>query len=99
MQAFKNMSKKTRSNVITFGIVILAFGIMQGLSSAGAVSSSTQGLLVPITAYICLTISLNLVVGISGELSLSPLSTSSTPSTFSSVPNSEKAPRRWFVKQ
>jgi len=70
MQAFKNMSKKTRSNIITFGIVILAFGIMQGLSSAGAVSSSTQGLLVPITAYICLTISLNLVVGISGELSL-----------------------------
>ena len=70
MQLIKNMSKNTRSTFITFGLVIVAYAIMQGLSSAGAISSSTQGLLVPITAYICLTISLNLVVGISGELSL-----------------------------
>ena len=70
MDAIRNMDKTTRSNLITYGIVIVAFLVMQGLSSAGAVSSSTQGQLVPITAYICLAISLNLVVGISGELSL-----------------------------
>ncbi|MDO5709907.1 MAG: branched-chain amino acid ABC transporter permease [Coriobacteriales bacterium] len=70
MNAFKNMSKTTRSNLITYGMVILAFAIMQGLIAAGAVSSSLKGQLVPISAYICLAISLNLVVGISGELSL-----------------------------
>lgn len=70
MGALKNMSRTTRSNLITFGLVIVAYLVMQGLVASGSVSSSTQGLLVPITAYICLAISLNLVVGISGELSL-----------------------------
>ncbi len=66
----KNLNKTTRSNIITYGIVIVAFVVMQGLAMAGAISNSLVGLLVPICAYICLTISLNLVVGISGELSL-----------------------------
>jgi branched-chain amino acid transport system permease protein len=70
MDFIKNMSRTTRSNIITYALVIGAFLVMQGLISIGAISSSTQGLLVPITAYICLAISLNLVVGISGELSL-----------------------------
>ncbi|MBQ9058666.1 MAG: branched-chain amino acid ABC transporter permease [Atopobiaceae bacterium] len=66
----KNMNKNTRANIITYGIVIVAFVIMQALTSMGAISNSMIGLLVPITAYICMAISLNLVVGISGELSL-----------------------------
>ena len=70
MDKIRNMSKESRSNFITYGMVIVAFAIMQALSSMHAISSSMTGLLVPITAYICMAISLNLVVGISGELSL-----------------------------
>ena len=70
MDAIKRMKKSTRSTIITYALVVIAFIVMQSLVSMGAVSSSTQGLLVPITSYICLAISLNLVVGISGELSL-----------------------------
>ena len=70
MELLKKMSASTRSKVITYGMVIVAFAIMQGLSAAHAISSSTTGLLVPICVYVCLAISLNLVVGISGELSL-----------------------------
>ncbi len=70
MDKIRNMSKESRSNFITYGMVIVAFLIMQALSSMHAISSSMTGLLVPITAYICMAISLNLVVGVSGELSL-----------------------------
>ena len=59
-----------RKDLLTYGVVILGFVIMQILSSAGMLSSSVQGYLVPICAYIVLAVSLNLVVGISGELSL-----------------------------
>ncbi|MBP3894305.1 MAG: branched-chain amino acid ABC transporter permease [Atopobiaceae bacterium] len=70
MDRLKNLSKASRDTLITYAIVIVAFVIMQALASMHAISSSMIGLLVPITAYICLSISLNLVVGISGELSL-----------------------------
>ncbi|MGM9550463.1 MAG: branched-chain amino acid ABC transporter permease [Faecousia sp.] len=59
-----------RSNLVIYGVVILGFVVMQILSSAKLLSSSVQGFLVPICAYIVLAVSLNLVVGISGELSL-----------------------------
>ena len=70
MERIKNLSKTTKSNAITYGIVIVAFAVMQLLAMSGSISNSLVGLLVPITAYICMAISLNLVVGISGELSL-----------------------------
>ena len=70
MDKLKSLNKESRSNLITYAMVIVAFVIMQALASMHAISSSMIGLLVPITAYICLSISLNLVVGISGELSL-----------------------------
>ncbi len=59
-----------RNNLITYGIVVIAFIIMQSLYSAGALGNSLKGQLVPICTYIVLAVSLNLVVGISGELSL-----------------------------
>lgn len=62
--------KKLKSNMITYGIVIAAYILFQVLLSAGRLSSLMKGLLVPICVYITLAISLNLVVGISGELSL-----------------------------
>ena len=63
-------NKKFRSNLITYGIVIAAFVIVQALQNAGRLSSLMTGMLVPICVYVVLAVSLNLVVGISGELSL-----------------------------
>ena len=62
--------KNTRTNLLTFALVIVGFLVMQGLSSAGMLKSAMKGQLVPICVYIVLAVSLNLVVGISGELSL-----------------------------
>ena len=65
------MSLKNRSvNLATYGIVIVGYVLMQFLSSAGMLTRSVNGYLIPICAYIVLAVSLNLVVGISGELSL-----------------------------
>ena len=62
--------KKLMNNAVTYGIVIAAYIIIQLLNAGGMVSPSIQGQLVPICAYITMAISLNLVVGFSGELSL-----------------------------
>ena len=70
MKKIKNMKKTTRSNMITYGIVIAAFIIMQTLISTGNISSLLEGLMVPLCIYVILAVSLNLVVGILGELSL-----------------------------
>ena len=66
----KKMSKNTKNSLITYGIVIAAYVIMQVLISAGSISSLLEGLMVPLCYYIILAVSLNLVVGILGELSL-----------------------------
>lgn len=57
-------------NGITYAIVIAGFLVMQMLISAGQVSSLLKGLLVPLCIYAILAVSLNLTVGILGELSL-----------------------------
>lgn len=67
---FKNMNKTTKSNLITYGLVIVVYLIVQILVSTGSISSLMKGLLVPLCVYVIAAISLNLVVGISGELSL-----------------------------
>ena len=64
------MKKTTKSNIITFGIVIVFYVIVEILSGAGLTSSSFEGQLVPICAYVVLAVSLNLTVGFLGELSL-----------------------------
>lgn len=66
----KKMSKTARQNAITYGIVILAFLVIWPIQRAGSLSSSLSGLLVPFCYYVILAVSLNLTVGISGELSL-----------------------------
>ena len=58
------------TNLLTYGIVIAAYLVMQLLSSGGMLTRSVSGYLIPICVYIVLAVSLNLVVGISGELSL-----------------------------
>jgi len=66
----KNMNKTTKNNFITYGMVIAIFVVVQILSSTGNLSRLLTGLLVPICVYIIASLSLNLVVGYSGELSL-----------------------------
>lgn len=69
MKTFK-LSKNMKDNVITYGIVIIAYIIMQIMISTGNISSLMQGLMVPLCVYVILAVSLNLTVGILGELSL-----------------------------
>ena len=66
----KKLSKQKISDIITYGIVLVAFIVMQILINAGQISSLFEGLMVPLCTYIILAISLNLVVGVLGELSL-----------------------------
>ena len=66
----KGISKTAKQNAVTYGIVIAAFIIMQILIATGHVSSTLSGLLVPFCYYVILAVSLNLTVGILGELSL-----------------------------
>ena len=66
----RNLSKTTRSNLITYGMVIAAYIIVEIFLRADMVSSLMEGLLVPLCVYVILAVSLNLTVGISGELSL-----------------------------
>ena len=66
----KKLKKSTVNNIISFGIVIIAFIICQSMIASGAMKRSLKGQMVPICVYIVMAVSLNLVVGISGELSL-----------------------------
>jgi branched-chain amino acid transport system permease protein len=69
-QSLKKLWKYMRTDGLSYLIVIAAFVVMQLLRSVGAVSSAVQGQLVPICAYIVMAVSLNLTVGVLGELSL-----------------------------
>ena len=62
--------KNTSMNLITYAVVTVAFIVMQLLSSLGMLGSAMKGYLVPLCAYIVMAVSLNLLVGICGELSL-----------------------------
>lgn len=64
------MSKKLKDKLITYAIVIIPFIIVSILKAGGNISVALDGLLVPICAYIVMAVSLNLTVGILGELSL-----------------------------
>ena len=64
------LSKTTKNDLITYGMVIFAYIVVRVLVSTGHVSSLIQGLLVPFCTYAIVAIALNLTVGILGELSL-----------------------------
>ena len=66
----KLLNKTNKKDMVTYLLVIVAYAIMQGLYSGGALGSSVKGYLIPICAYVSLAVSLNLLVGICGELSL-----------------------------
>ena len=64
------LNKDRKTNFVTYAVVIAAFVIMQTLSSQGKLGSAVTGYLVPVCCYIVLAVSLNLLVGVCGELSL-----------------------------
>lgn len=72
MMAMKKtlLNKDRKMNFVTYVVVIAAFVIMQTLSSQGKLGSAVTGYLVPVCCYIVLAVSLNLLVGVCGELSL-----------------------------
>ncbi len=67
---FKNMKTATKVDYATYLGVILAFAVVMACQSAGLLNRQVTGMLVPICCYICMAVSLNLTVGILGELSL-----------------------------
>ena len=66
----KAITRSARSDLINYIMIGAAFILITVLKNHGALSRSQQGLLVPICCYIVMAISLNLVVGILGDLSL-----------------------------
>lgn len=70
LKQMSHMNKNTKNNLITIGCIILIYGLCQILIAAGLLSNLMQGLLVPLCYYSILAVSLNLTVGILGELSL-----------------------------
>lgn len=64
------MNKTNRVNFATYGMVILAYVVLQIMGGVGMLSSTMKGQLVPICAYVAMALSLNLTVGVLGELSL-----------------------------
>lgn len=66
----KKMSKITKSNLATYLMVAVVYVAVFLLERTGHMSSLMEGLLVPLCIYVILAVSLNLTVGILGELSL-----------------------------
>lgn len=66
----KKMSKSMKTNLTTYGIAAAAFIVVEVMLATGSMSSLMKGLLVPLCTYAILAVSLNLTVGILGELSL-----------------------------
>lgn len=66
----RKLTKTFKSNLITYGMVIAAYVIIQILINTGNISNLLKGLMVPLCTYAILAVSLNLTVGILGELSL-----------------------------
>ena len=70
MKQFNSLKKTTKVDFATYFGVIAAFVIVTVLQSNGSLKRSVIGLLVPICCYMSMAVSLNLTVGILGELSL-----------------------------
>ena len=64
------MDRTSRNDFGTYVMVIAAYIIVMILQSAGLLSNHMRGLLVPFCIYAIMAVSLNLVVGILGELSI-----------------------------
>jgi branched-chain amino acid transport system permease protein len=70
MKTKATLRSGVRDHFITCGALIVIFVIVLVLQATGNLSSLMRGQLVPICAYIVMALSLNLTVGVLGELSL-----------------------------
>ena len=70
MNKFNSLKKTTKVDFATYFGVILVFIVVTVLQNNGSLKRSAIGLLVPICCYMSMAVSLNLTVGILGELSL-----------------------------
>ncbi len=66
----KTLQKSSLDGFLNYGIVLLAFLVLQVGGQMGLTSNSLRSLLVPACCYMVMAVSLNLTVGILGELSL-----------------------------
>lgn len=64
------LNKTTVNNLATIGLIIIAYAICQSLIVTGNISNLLRNLLVPMCYYSIMAVSLNLTVGILGQLSL-----------------------------
>lgn len=70
MKKMNNLSSVSKKNYITYAIVAVIFLFCFIYVSSGMASNLFKGLLVPICVNVILAVSLNLTVGVLGELSL-----------------------------
>lgn len=70
MKKLNSLKTTTRVDFATYLGVTAAFIIVSVLQGQGLINRSLSGMLVPICCYIVMAVSLNLTVGILGELSL-----------------------------
>lgn len=66
----KSIKPNTKKSLITYIMLIAVFVIVEIMLATGGMSYMMQDLLVPLCVYAILAVSLNLTVGILGELSL-----------------------------
>ena len=70
MNLLKKLDKSSKRNYFSYVLVTAAFLIVTFMNQGGMMNKKMQGLLVPVCCYIVMALSLNLTVGIMGELSL-----------------------------
>ncbi len=68
----KNASvrKIINQNTLTVAVVVIVYAVLGTMLYTGATSRQLSSMLIPVSCYIVLAVSLNLVVGLLGELSL-----------------------------
>ena len=74
MKKLGTQKKASLNGLVNYAIVIGAYVILRVLMGGGLLSNSLQSVLVPTCCYMVMAVSLNLTVGISGELSLGAFS-------------------------
>ena len=66
----RTLKASTKNDLITYAMLAVMFVVVQILTATGNISNLFEGLLVPLFTYSIMAVSLNLVVGILGDLSL-----------------------------
>ena len=66
----KKLEKNAKTAFLNYGLVAVFFVVVEIMMATGVMTNSFKGQLIPIISYVIMALALNLVVGISGELSL-----------------------------